>query len=51
MAYGKYWIYSDEDVNQAIQATCEGNSLSVNQSHIAIGQSIKHVYASSTLKL
>ena len=33
MAYGKYWIYSDEDVNQAIQATCEGNSLSVNQSH------------------
>jgi len=26
MAYGKYWIYSDEDFDHAIQATCESNA-------------------------
>ena len=35
MTYGIHWIYSDETVDQAIQATCEGNSLSINQSDIS----------------
>mgnify|MGYP007094277926 CR=1 FL=1 len=30
MTYGIHWIYSDENLDQAIQATCEGNSLSFN---------------------
>ena len=34
--YGIQWIYSDENLDQAIQATCEGNSLSINELHIAI---------------
>ena len=36
MTYGIHWIYSDENLDQAIQATCEGNSLSINQLHMAI---------------
>ena len=40
MTYGIHWIYSDENLDQAIQATCEGNSLSINQLHIAINQLI-----------
>ena len=31
MTYGIHWIYSDENFDRAIQATCEGNSLSINQ--------------------
>ena len=36
MTDGIHWIYSDENLDQAIKATCEGNSLGINQLHIAI---------------
>ena len=34
MTYGIHWIYSDENLDQAIQATCDGNSLSLCQVYI-----------------
>ena len=40
MTYGKHWIYSDENLDQAIQATCDGNSLSLYQVYIEISQLI-----------
>ena len=38
MTYGIYWIYPDENLDQAIQATCEGNSLNLYQAYVAISQ-------------
>ena len=31
MTYGKHWVYLDENLDQAIQATCDGNSLNLHQ--------------------
>ena len=38
MTSGTHWIYSDENLDQAIQTTCEGNLLRINQSRRAITQ-------------
>ena len=40
MTYGLHWVYSDINVNQAIRATCDGNSLSLYQVYIEISQLI-----------
>ena len=49
MTYGIHWLYSDENLDQAIQATCDGNSLSPYQVYIAISQFINylHIYISN----
>ena len=31
MTNGIHWLYSDENLDQAIQATCDGNSLNLYQ--------------------
>ena len=43
MTYGIHWIYSDENLDQAIQATCDGNSLRLCQLFTAISQLIKYI--------
>jgi len=43
MRNGLQWIYSDENLDQAIRATCKGNSLSFDRFRcsIAISQLIR----------
>ena len=51
MIYGLQWVYSDENLDQAIQATCNGNSLSLYQVCIEISQLIKYPYIHTNITL
>ena len=51
MTYGLHWVYSDENLDHAIQATCDGNSLSLYQVYIEISQLIKYPYIQTNMTL
>ena len=48
MAYGKHWIYSDENADQAIYAICEGNSHTIYtfsySPHVMFSSAKHHLY-------